>query len=336
MRRYELRLAIPLFIFAFAFTTRLALPQEPRAGAASQSSAIASKEAANAHNVSPDTPVITLDGYCDPLSVIGTTDKTSCRTVVTRSEFEELAKASSADSSTPVRVQLANFYAKFTLLAHEAQKRGMYKDPRFQERLELARIQLLGQALIQDLQAKSRQYTPYELQKFFRENPAMFERASLQRIYVPNTKFTEAPNKVQQPIPESTSEMKLLAQAIYARAQTGTDFEVLQTEAFRTARLQEEPVANLGKMARGQLRPAHQVVFDLKPGEVSSLFEEREEGYYVYKMGPKEMPTFESVKPEAAAAFEKERLDTWMNSITGSAQTKLNEEYFGSAPDSVR
>jgi hypothetical protein len=290
----------------------------------------ATADVINPANVKPNTPVITLNGHCDHTSVIGTIDKESCRTIVTRSQFEQLAKGSSVDSSGPIRVKFASSYAKFARLADEAQKRGMDKDPRFQEKFELARIQLLGQMLIQDLQAKSKQYSPDELQRFFRENPVLFEQAAIQRVYIPGTKFTNLLNSVQQPIPESAPEMKFLAEAIYARAKTGADFKTLEKEALQGANLREEPVTDLGKMARSQLRQTHRDVFDLKPGEVSTLFEEPGEGYYIYKMGDKEMPSFEAVKSETASAFEKQRMDAWIDSIMGSAHAELNEEYFGS------
>jgi parvulin-like peptidyl-prolyl isomerase len=79
------------------------------------------------------------------------------------------------------------------------------------------------------------------------------------------------------------------------------------------------------------LRRAHQVVFDLKPGEVSALIEEADEGYYIYKMLSKEIPSFEAVKDEVGMTLQKHRMDSWMKNITGPARTKLNEQYLGSA-----
>jgi hypothetical protein len=284
--------------------------------------------AADTATVGPDTAVITVDGFCgtDP----NAQQKAPCRTVLTRSEFDKLADASGA-SGMAARASFAAFYVQFSLFAREAQKRGMDKDPLFQRKLELARIQLLGQVLLQDLQAKSRQFAPGELEKFFRENPALFEQGALLRVFIPNTKFENLPNGIQRPIPETAPEMKLVAEAIYSRARAGADFETLQKEALDTANLKEEVSAKLEKMSRGQLRQTHQVVFDLKPGEVSALFDERDEGYYFYKIVSKDIPPFESVKSDVEIALEKRRMDTWKKDITEPAKVSLNEQYFGAA-----
>jgi hypothetical protein len=284
--------------------------------------------AADTATVGPDIPVITVEGFCgtDP----GAKQKAPCRTVLTRSEFENLADAAGA-SGMAAKASFAAFYIQFSLFAREAQKRGIDKDPVFQRKLEMARIQLLGQVLLQDLQEKSRQFAPGDLEKFFRENPARFEQRALLRVFIPNTKFNTQPNGIQQPIPESAPEMKLVAQAIYSRARAGADFETLQKEALDTANLKEEMSAKLEKMSRGQLRQAHKVVFDLKQGEVSALFDEQDEGYYIYKIVSKEIPPFESVKSDVELALEKQRMDTWKKDITEPAKVSLNEHYFGAA-----
>lgn len=329
MLPFELRSAILVVVFGFGFAASVAHAEQQSSGASSQSGATAEKkEEVENDKVKPDAPVITIKGYCEA-TVIGTTDKPDCRTVVTRSEFEELAEASNSDSDAG-KSRIATFYAKFTLLAQEAQKEGIDKNPRVQRKLELARLQTLGQAMIQDLQAKSMKYTPQELEKFVHDNPAIFQVATLQRVFIPATKFMDVSASVQRPVADSEPEMKLVAQAIYARAKGGADFVALQKEALETSNLKDENVvADQGKVARRQLRQAHQMVFDLKQGEISNLFEEKGEGYYVYKMGTREMPSFESAETAARPLFERQRLDKWMNDITNGAT--MSAEYFGAA-----
>lgn len=332
MRHHELRLSVLIFLFAvliFLFglgliTTRAIaqigapVPSQP-------------PTASDTAKVNLDTPVITLDGLCDSRSAIGTTDKTRCRTVITRSEFEKLIDTSGANSMA-AKAQFAAFYVKFSLLAREAEKQGMHKDPRFQRKLEIARIQLLGQMLIQDLQAKSGQFAPGDLEKFFRENPALFEQAVLLRVFIPRTKFKDLPNAVQQRVPETAPVMKLAADAIYSRARAGGDFEALQKEALDMANLREEMSVKFERMSRDRLRRSQQGVFDLRPGEISALFDEGEEGYYIYKAVSKEIPSFQSVKPDVETALQKQRMDEWMKNINDSAQISMNQEFFGNNP----
>jgi len=324
---FDLRSTILVVVFGFGFASSVARAQQQPSGASSQSRATAKKkEEVENDKVRPDEAVITIKGYCQA-TVIGTTDKAKCQTVVTRSEFEELTETVKADSDA-AKSRTAAFYAKFALLAQEAQRQGLDKDPGVQRKLEIARLQTLGQVKIQDLQAKSMKYTPQELEKFFHDNPALFEQASLQRVFIPATKFIDASQAPQRPVLGSEPEMKLVAEAIYTRAKAGADFAALQKEALETSNLKDDNVVvDQGKLARRQLRQAHQVVFDLKQGEVSSLFEEKGEGYYVYKMGPREMPSFESANAAARPVFERQRFDKWMDDITSGAS--ISAEYFG-------
>jgi hypothetical protein len=328
VRSFELRSALLVVVFGFGFAS-VAHAQQQSSGASTQSRRTAEKkEEVEDNKVRPDAPVITIKGYCGA-TVIGTTDQAKCRTVVTRSEFEELTETSNADSDA-AKSRIATFYAKFALLAQAAEKQGMDQDPRIKTKLELARLQTLGQAMIQDLQAKSLKYTPQELEKFFHDNPTLFELASLQRVFIPATKFIDVSPGVQRPQPGTEPEMKRVAEAIYTRAKAGADFVALQKEALETSNLKDDNVvADQGKLARRQLRQAHQVVFDLKQDEVSTLFEEKGEGYYVYKMGPREMPSFESAQTAARPLFERQRFDSWMNDITNGAS--ISAEYFGTA-----
>lgn len=278
-------------------------------------------------NVGGNTPVITMDGFCDPTSVIGTREK-PCRTVVTLSEFEELAEASNADELS-AKAQLATAYIRFSLLARETQKRGMDRDPEFKKKLELSRNQTLGQMLVWDLQTKSEKFSDEDLQEFFRENLAQFEQANLLRIHIPDTRYVTQSNRVQEPVPETAPEMKAVAEKTYARARTGEDFAALQREAFEAARFDEDPVVDLGKMPRSHLRQSHRVIFDLKAGEVSTLFHEPQEGYYIYKVVSKETPQFASVRSEVGTALQKQRMEAWIKEIMDSAKAELNEKYFG-------
>jgi hypothetical protein len=331
VRSHELRLAVLFLVVELGLAAGLASAQAPKPAApAAKNSEAEKEEREEADKISPDTPVITLDGYCDPASTAAK-DKTACRTVITRSEFEKLTEGQpGADAETyRGRSQFASFYVKFLMFAREAQKRGMEKDPLFQRRLEMSRIQLLGQMLLQDFQDKSLKLAPGDLEKFFHENPALFEQATLLRIFIPASKFKDLPNGVQQPIADSAPEMKLAAEAIYARARAGADFDALQKEASETANTKEEPATKIDKISRDHLRRAQQIVFDLKLGEVSALFTEPGEGYYVYKMVSREMPSFESVKSEVGTALQKHRMDTWMNNITDSVHISMNEEFFG-------
>lgn len=296
--------------------------------ATGQTKAPASATAADSTNVGPDTPVITVDGVCgtDPAA---TQEKSPCRTVLTRSEYDAIAEAGGA-LTPPAKTQFVQIYIQYLLFGGAAQKRGMDKDPLFLRMLELSRLQLLTQTLMHDLQNKSEQISPEELEKFYRENPDVFEQAALLRIFAPRTKHVEKANGVQEPIPGTEPEMKTLVEKVHARAVAGEDFQTLQKEVLAASNLRESDETNLGKLTREQLRRTHRGVFDLKTGEVSAVLEEPE-GYYIYKMVSKSVPPLESVKIEVKTAIQKKRMDTWKKDITDRAKVSLNDQYFDTA-----
>jgi hypothetical protein len=326
-------LRLPLFfLFAFVLAALAAFAQDnsPAASPVAGFNSGTSNPGVNTPNIPSDTPVITMDGYCDPASPIGTVDKTRCRTVITRAEFERIASAQGATIPSSQK-QFAAFYVQYCLFAREAHKQGLDKEPRAQEMLEVARVQTLSQLLIHDLQAKSQHFAPGDAEKFFREHQERFEKANFLRVFIPINKFRTVSYSVHQPIPESAAEMKQLADDMYSRARGGADFVALQAEARETSNLVDEETANYDNMSRDQLRKSHQVVFDLKAGEFSPLFHE-EEGYYFYKMLSKSVPPFDSVKLEVERALQKQRMDDWIGSIAGSAQVSMSEGFFGSNP----
>jgi parvulin-like peptidyl-prolyl isomerase len=316
--------ALGFVLGLFLLTSPLAVTQTKPTAAAQ-----AATQTANPAGVGPDTPVVTLNGFCEKVSATGARDGLPCRTVITRSEFDSIAEAGGA--TTPEgKDRFVQVYVQYLLFAAAAQKRGIDQDPHFQKTLELARLQLSTQMLMRDLQERSAQISPEELEKFYRENPAEFEQAALLRVYIPRSKQVDRASRVQEPIPGTEPEMKTLAEKIHARAVAGEDFENLQEEALAAANSRESEQANLGKLTRERLRQTHRGVFDLKPGEVSAVLEDPE-GYYVYKVLSKSVPPLESVKEEAKTTLQTRRMDAWMKNITGGAQVSLNEQYFGAS-----
>lgn len=313
-------------VLALSSLTSLATGQaEPAAVPPLEASA---GTAAKTTSVGPETPVVTVEGFCETAPSVAKANS-PCQTVLTRSEYEGLAEA--GGQITPMaKKQFVQVYIQYLLFAAAAQKQGLDKDPSFQRMLELARLKLLTQTLIRDLQARAEQISPEELEEFYRENPAEFEQAALLRIFIPRAKQADRANRAQEPIPGTEPEMKTLAGEIRARAVAGENFQTLQKEVLTTANLRQPLEVNLGTKTRDQLRRTHRGVFDLKPGEVSAVLEDPE-GYYIYKVISKSVPPLTSVKDQAKTALQKRRMDTWTKDITEPAKVSLNEQYFGTA-----
>jgi len=250
--------------------------------------------------------------------------------VITRSEFEELTAAMDPTMSPQAKYQFANSYARFFILAREAHRQGLEEDPRFQKLLEITRIQLLGQMLVQKIQQKAQAVTATEVEKFYRENPKPFEIATVLRIYVPGTKLMEQGNNLPVMPYEKDATMREAAEKLRARAAAGEDFASLQKEAFQLANMKAPPPdTKLVNVGRDRLARDQQSVFDLKPGDISAVFES-EDGYYIFKLVAKEIPPLDAVKDQAKKNLQSQRMESSMAGVIGPAKVVvINEKYFG-------
>lgn len=304
-----------------------------------------------ASKVAADAAVITIKGICNdkphatapastakPAKTATPAAKGACETVITRAQFEKLADSLQPNMAPQIRRQLASAYPRILTMASEARKRGLDKDPGFQEKLQFARQQLLMQELNRAIQTDAAKVPDKEVENYYRNNSAAFEQATLQRIFVPKSKTVEPPKdagkpeevKAQQEAAEAA--MTKEGDALRARAAAGEDFEKLQKEAFDDAAVKSAPPSfNLGKMRRTNLPPGHTSVFDLKPNEVSQVFNDPS-GHYIYKLVSKEVPPLDQVKDEIHGTLQNQRMKDALQSIQSSTTSELNEAYFGSAP----
>src|SRR5208337_1943265 len=134
--------------------------------------------------VGPDDAVITMNGFCADPAHPGKT----CKTVITRAQFEKLTDALQPGMSLSLRLNVANSYARNLRMSAAAEKRGLDKTPAFEEELQFARMQLLAQDLSHALQADANNITDADLQDYYQKNESSYEQATVARIFVPRAK----------------------------------------------------------------------------------------------------------------------------------------------------
>jgi hypothetical protein len=307
-------------------------------------------EAAEAAKVAPDAAVVTINGVCDNPPADGTTDS-NCKTVVTRAEFERLLDAIQPNMPPRVRRQFAMRYATALAAAAKAHTMGLDQGQKYDDRLRLARLQILSTSLNQAIQEKAGQVSDAEIEDYYKNNLASYEEADLQRIFVPRTqqepkpkagtaadkseaKATDAapklsPAEEKQREKEGAAAMKAEANKLHARAVAGESFTKLQLEGFQVGGLKTKPPSvKLGKEQRTGLPPSQASVMDLKSGEVSPVIEDQN-GYYVYKMGEKDTIPLDKVKDDIRATLRTQRIQAEMQKLQQAATPTLNDSYFG-------
>ena len=272
------------------------------------------------------TPVITLEGICPKGA---TAPAAECKTVVTKAEFERLANALNPDMTDQVRRQLATTYGQVLLLARTAEKQGLADTPDAKELLQFARLQGLAQVMVRKTQEQAEQIPPAEIQKYYEEHHANFEQATMRRLFIPKFKVEQQGDK---PEPLDKAAVDATAQKIKAAAVAGEPFDKLQKDAYDQLGIKTEPPSTEAvTITRDQMPDMHEAAFDLKPGEVSQLFEQPG-GIYIYKVEAKKTEPLEQVKPQIEQSMAESRMQTIMLEVTNGASPKLNDDYFGEAP----
>src|SRR5450432_2217690 len=150
------------FILLFLLFTSFAMAQEKSlpAAAPAQPEATKSPDSQAAKPKPTSNPaVITIKGICNsstptakavPNSTAHKGTGSECKTVVTRTEFEQLVKMLQVPPASTK--QFANQYATALIMSNEAHKRGLDHGTRYEELLKLARLQVLTRQLAQNLQ----------------------------------------------------------------------------------------------------------------------------------------------------------------------------------------
>ncbi|HXZ28280.1 MAG TPA: peptidylprolyl isomerase [Terriglobales bacterium] len=271
--------------------------------------------------VAPDTPVITIEGYC-PATESGKVQLQNalappCRMVVTREQFERLAKAISPEAKPAEMTRFAHAYAQYMVAANDAIKLGLDKSPEAATLLDYLRLQALSTVLQNHYRDDVKNISDAELQSYYNDNVAQFEEIQLERLYVP-----KAVNGQRQ----DEAAVKAKAEALRARAAAGEAFDALQKEAWGTNQ-QAPPPTKVGPLRRGAMpTPLENQIFALKVGEISPVLDEQP-GYYIIRMIGRRTLPFADVKDQIHDQLEKKKFADLMRGVL-ELKPALNPSYF--------
>ena len=300
--------------------------------------------------LTPNTPVITMHGLCQnqpPLVHLGETttpysDKTAadpggassseCKTVMTRSEFENLVNAINPNVRAERRLHFAEDYPETVLYAEQARQLGLDKTPEFQELAKFRTLEALSQIYKHYMQAKAAEVSDAEVEKFYKENQDRFELFALKRVFVPKGKVhKDAHAAVDSAADEA--EMKNVAEKIRAELVAGGDFDVLQDKAYKAAGDNDSVLeTDLGnKWNRDNLPPGYlKVVSKLQPGQVADpvLFGD---GWYIFKLISKQITPLS----EARAPMQVFTINDLVKSLKKNINSDVNRAYFQTGASKV-
>ena len=303
-------------------------PQNPAPATAAPSAAPAKPPAPE---VAPTATVITIKGLCSGSDKADAT----CVTTITRAEFEKMIESVQPNMPPRSRRPFADRYAHSLMMAKKAQDMGLDKSPSFDERMKLARVQILSQELGKALQEQAAQISDKDIEAYYQANLAKFEEVDVDRIYVPKTKTP--PDSDKEPTEaeeekfaqESEKVMKAEADKLHTRAVAGDDFKKLQEQAFDVAGLKTgAPNVEMGKVRRNVLAQNQASIMELKVGDISGVLADAN-GFFIYKVKAKDTLPLDQAREEIKATMRSQRMQDAMQAVQQSGTLTLDTDYFG-------
>jgi len=305
--------------------------------------------------VGPNDIVVSISGVCDPdVLVMGTVTgrpsvaasrpdaaqpdsaaakgggpSTTCKTEVTRAQFEKLMDAVGFGSDRANKIRSAVRYGELMKYAEKAKALGVENDPVFQERVKYSYLNLLWQAYHGYLVQQANNFTDAELQQVYKEKPELFLEIDFLRAFVPNEKkhatMPSTPDKIEAVLSADVADMKKEAEALHKRALAGEDLNKLQTEAFHYAGQDpaDAPDLDVGDSTRADIPYEYGKLFDLQPGQIADLIE-AQQGWYICKIITKKTVPLS----DARVLWRRIRLQEAESAIKSTIKSNFSDAYF--------
>jgi hypothetical protein len=295
--------------------------------------------ASSGASVSPETPVITVQGLCEKPAG-SSAASADCKTVITKADFE---KVSNPNMPAAQKKQLADQYVKALVLAQKGRDLGLDHGTEFDQQMYIARLKILASMAYQQLQKDAANVSDTEVSEYYEKHAADYKTITFDRLYVPKQKqidtSAQKPNDPDAAKKQAASEaaMKQEADKLRTRAAAGEDITKLQQEAYDFAGSKQKATSPRQENVRKSvIPPADAAIVELKSGDVSPVFNDPT-GFMIYKVVEvKELPVA-SVHDEIARTLQGEKMKNAFDSLQNSTKTTLDESYFATpAPPTLR
>ncbi|HEX7893570.1 MAG TPA: peptidylprolyl isomerase [Terriglobales bacterium] len=276
--------------------------------------------------VAPDAPVITINGLCDNPSA-----NADCKTVITRAQFEEIAKTAQPNMPKPQEKQFATRYVTALFLAQRAHELGLDKGPQY----DLMRLQMLASLAIGGMQKEAAKVSDAEIQDYYNQHSADFKTISYDKLFVPKQKQADSTLKPNDPGAQTKraadeAAMKAEADKLRARAVSGEDFTKLQQEAYdfsgeklKAANTRVDNVPKTGML------PSDASIFQLKAGEVSEVITDPQ-AFMIYKVDTFQQQPLADVRQQIVQLLQREKMTKFGESLQQMSTQKAtyDDAYF--------
>ena len=264
-----------------------------------------------------------------PSTVIATVDGKK----VTYGEIEKYLRSVTPQMQQNAMKNRKEFIREYGLMLRlndMAEKARIDQKSPYKEALAAARMQILTQAEMSEL------YDGFPVkiedeQKYYDENKSRFEQVKLKVIYISfSSKSANAPADGKKRLTEDQAKAK--AEQLVKDIKGGADFVKLVQENSEDAASKAKD-GDFGPLSRSDNVPGpiRDVVFALKPGEVSAPVRQPN-GFYIFRAESMSQKPFAEVSGQIVTELRNIHFREWMESTTKSIDIKYDDEQFFSAP----
>ncbi|MBL8239916.1 MAG: peptidylprolyl isomerase [Bryobacterales bacterium] len=257
---------------------------------------------------------------------------------ITAEEFQQLIIAMDPKAKEAARnnaAEMLRYVGWLRRMGAEAEKRGLPSRNPLMLQLEMARIQLLSNALIQQHEVEE-VVTPFEQQGYYTANKNMYSGVKVKLIYLPFTTETE----------ELQAKRKM--EEIHKKLVAGADF-VATVKEFSKHEESREKDGDYGEVRMADQVPqvVKDVAFGLKDGAFSTPTR-LPNGYYIFQRTGVNVDPYDKVKDSIFTEIKQKRNLEWVekhrqavnvkkNSLEGQPVTpKEIEQYLGAMDEKLR
>ncbi len=257
----------------------------------------------------PDTRQIEIDPS-RPREVVANLDGKD----ITAEEFQQLIVAMDPKTKEAAKnnaAEMLRLVGWLRRLGAEAEKRGLHTQSPLKLQLEMARIQLLSNAVIQQHEIDE-VVTPFEQRGYYQSNQNAYSGVKVKLIYLPFTNETE----------ELQAKRKM--EDIHKKLTAGAGF-VASVKEFSKHEESREKDGDYGEIRMADQIPqvVKDVVFALKDGAFSAPTR-LPNGYYIFQRTGLTVDPFDKVKDQIFTEIKQKRNLEWVEKHRSSVQVKMS------------
>ena len=250
---------------------------------------------------------------------------------ITARQFDDIVKTLPQQyqeaARGPGRRDFAMNLAQLQMLADEAAKTGLAKRPDLQTQLEFHRMNLLAQAMFQNLEDAS-SVSDAQVQAYYDAHKADYETVTARHILI---RANGAPMPAAQGKKNlSDAEALAKADAIRKRIASGEDFAKVAKEVSDDTGSGANG-GDLGTFKKGMMvPPLEAAAFTLKPGDISEPVK-TQFGYHIIQVQTHAVKTLDEAKPDILAQLKPIAARQAVAAMAGNTKIDLSETFFGPA-----